>query len=82
MEICSAKQMCLFLEDFIWSTQSKNNVCLEKNEWTKKIWDIKIPIWQYTICGSFASGIENDEVVMKSKNDPTFLVHITSLVNN
>ncbi len=22
--------------------------------------DITIPIWQYTVCGSFSNGIEND----------------------
>ncbi len=42
----------------------------------KTIWNIKISIWQYTVCGSH-------EVVMKSKMTLlTFLVHMTSLVVN
>ncbi len=47
----------------------------------KTIWNIKISKWQYTVCGSFANGIEN--VIMKSKMTLlTFLVHITSFVVN
>ncbi len=44
------------------------------------IWNIKISLWQYTVCGSFANGIENDWSRHEIKNDPTFLVHITSLL--
>ncbi len=38
----------------------------------KTIWNIKISIWQYTVCGSH-----------EIKNDPTYiLVHLSNLVVN
>ncbi len=36
------------------------------------IWNINITIWQYTVCGSFANGIENDWSRHEIKNDPTY----------
>ncbi len=50
----------------------------------KTIWNIKISIWHYTVCGRFANGIENYWSRHEIKNDPTyFLVHITiPVVNN
>ncbi len=47
-----------------------------------KNWDIKIYIWQYTVCGSFLNGIENDKTSKSKMTLLTFLVHITNLVVN
>ncbi len=47
----------------------------------KTIWNIKISIWQYTVCSSFANVIENDWSHEKmTLLTFSFLVHMTSLV--